>query len=606
MLHYKILAMKYIYLISFGLLILLSCKKDLLDIPDPKSVYDVWDDPQKATLYVNDLYERSNPSGFGGNSGNSDESPGGYTLMYGLATPETNTGAFSVATYQTIRYINIAIEELNSSEMKPIDIAMIKGQVHFLRAWVYWDKLVKYYGGVPLILDVIDPFTRDINVPRSTTKDCIEQIIADLDIAAANLPAEWPDYEYARVTRGAALALKGRILLFWASPQFNPNNNIDRWQKAYDANKSALDTLDTDGYKLLRNFDEIFTEEEGNDEAIFIVAYDGITFTHEWERDCRPEYAGGLGTENNPTWNLVKAYPMRNGLKITDPESGYDSAQFWEDRDPRFYETIAYNGCDWEFSGISESMVLNYMYYIKDDRTGIVKRDTNGNPKIEALTESFSSTGFFCKKGINNVGISTSKVTESDVNWIEIRFAEVMLNFAECANEIGNNDEALEQLYDLRKRVRIDRYSDDYYGLDPNMNQDELREAIMTERQIELAFENKRYWDLRRRNAFTGGANSVLTLNGTKRYANIMILDSAFRYEIFQDSLEDGLIDLSKSSELSKYFDSYLVEENEPFNYLINYNFFGLPYDVLDKSPAIEQTEGWDYAGDGRFDPLAE
>ncbi|MFC2137135.1 RagB/SusD family nutrient uptake outer membrane protein, partial [Bacteroidota bacterium] len=581
--------MKKIFLIVFSLLVLFSCKKDLLDIPDPKSVYEVWDNPQKASLYINDLYGRCLPSDFSGNSEKSDESPGGNNFMYGMVTPETESdiGHFSAATFRSIRYINIALEELESSNMKPKYIKLMKGQAYFLRAWTYWDRLVKYYGGVPLITNALNPYTEEIDVPRNTTKECIEQIVADLDSATANLPAEWYDNEYARVTRGSAMALKGRVLLFWASPQYNPNNELDRWQMAYDANKAALDTLDADGYDLHRKFEEIFLAE-ANEEAIFIAAYGGIDATHEWDWDTRPVYAGGSGLENHPTWNLVKAFPMENGLKITDPASGYDSSKYWEDRDPRFYETIAYNGCEWNFSGVNDNVLLNYIYYVKNEGTGQVEMDAEGQPVIGALEESFSSTGFFCKKGIDP-DLSASDVTESKVDWIEIRMAEVMLNFAECANEIGNNTEALEQIYDLRKRVRIDEGANGTYGLDPNMGQDELREAIMTERQIELAFENKRYWDLRRRNAFVGDAYSVLQLNGTRRSANIMILDSAYNITNFQDSLRNGLIDLSRASEISKYFEAFIIEENDPINYPQPlYNFFPISFNVLEKAPNLQ------------------
>ncbi len=108
---------------------------------------------------------------------------------------------------------------------------------------------------------------------------------------------------------------------------------------------------------------------------------------------------------------------------------------------------------------------------------------------------SLSKTGFYCRKAINET-YTADAVDKSGTDWIEIRLAEVMLNLAECANAIGRQDVALDMLTQLRKRAGIQAGADQSYGLKAGMSQDEMFEAIVTERKIELAFEGKRYWDL--------------------------------------------------------------------------------------------------------------
>jgi hypothetical protein len=182
------------------------------------------------------------------------------------------------------------------------------------------------------------------------------------------------------------------------------------------------------------------------------------------------------------------------------------------------------------------------------------------------------------------------KLTGTD--WIEIRFAEVLLNLAECANELGKSDEAYEELKAIRTRAKID-VGDGFYGLKQNMTTEEMRTAILDERRIEFAFENKRYWDLRRHNLFAS------KLNGTRRYGIRTILKKEFANKDFE-AVRDK-IDLN--TEYEKYFtiEKWLKDEQFSINYIQpQYNFFAIPQNMRDRSPSVEQTKDWG----GTFDPL--
>ena len=581
---------KYIFYLTF--LIFLTGCEDVLDRPDPSAINpEVWDSEQAATLYLNKLYAECLPT-FSGNSQYSDESPGGDNYMYGTLTAE-DVGNFSLDNYRKIRNINIAIDEAMNGSLPEDAKNRILGQAYFLRAWRYWE-LVKLYGGVPLALEPQDPYNDDLNIPRSKTSECVEQIVWDLDKAIAGLPASWPTSERGRVTRGAAAALKGRVLLFWASPQYNPENKTSRWQRAYDANKAAKDTLEKDGYGLYPDFENIFLEE-GNDEGIFGRLYDyGVDKVHTWENSCRPRAVGlDGGTANNPTIHLVNAFPMKNGLNIDDPASGYDSVFYFRGRDPRFYATIAYNGCLWEFNGFPAGRKQwNYYYF-----TLSVDQEDTLEQSVE--TESPTTTGFYCRKAVNS-NIPQDQVRQTGTDWIEIRFAEVLLNLAECAAELGYLNEAKTALVAIRRRAGIEA-GDGSYGITAE-SVAEMVEAVMLERQVELAFEDKRYWDLRRRNLFAE------KLNGTYRYGIKTFLkpipDSTLAQTVNWFRTIRDTIDLNNNFDEYFYTELWLKDERSEINYPQPlYNFFAIPPAMLDRSPAIEQTLGWD---NGTFDPLEE
>jgi hypothetical protein len=381
----------------------------------------------------------------------------------------------------------VLLREVDKGTMPAASKTKIKAQAYFLRAFKYFE-LVKLYGGVPYVTEPQDWLTDSLYVPRNKTSECIALIVKDLDSAALGtkeLIASQGTGNRGRITSYAALGMKGRVLLYWASPQFvGPGTTsadvAARWEKAYQANKFAYDEMIAGGHALFPNFSNVLLDEgSGNKELIIIRSY-GITNNYNsFETGSRPSSMGSGGS-NQPTLNLVNAFPMSDGTPIT-ASADYDSTQYFKNRDPRFYATIAYNGSVWPLGGQNNYRIWTY---------------TNTNSET-----STSTTGFYNKKGVN---LSPTKETAMNgaADWVEMRLAEVMLNLAECAAKTNRITEAYDMLTAIRSRAGITN-GNGFYGLNPNMTANEMVTAVLLERQIELAFEGKRYQDLRRTRLFT-------------------------------------------------------------------------------------------------------
>jgi hypothetical protein len=230
-------------------------------------------------------------------------------------------------------------------------------QAYFLRGYQYF-KLVQMYGGVPYVTYPQDWVTEDLYVPRNKTSECFDLIAKDLDSAAlapAELIATQAGSDRGRITRYAALGMKGRVLLYWASPQFvgpsTPAAEVTaRWERAYQANKKAYDEMIASGHALFGTFGNVLTDEGGaNKELIMIRSYGTTGYYNSFENTSRPQ-SQGQGGSYQPTWNLVQAFPMADGTPIAQ-SSTYDSVLYFKNRDPRFYATIAYNGAVWPLGG---------------------------------------------------------------------------------------------------------------------------------------------------------------------------------------------------------------------------------------------------------------
>ena len=598
--------------------VLLSGCADVLDKRDLNVVDDIiWEDEGQATLYLNRIYDENMPTmSLGANEAYSDESYSSSQtitdLMYGFYGPSEIDVVRELHkdNYQLIRRINICIEGLESSSLADVLKRPILGQALFWRAWRYW-QMVKQHGGVPMVTRVQDPFfEEDLGIPRSSTTESIAQIIEDLDTAIEYLPVDWAlDNDKGRITSGAAAAFKGRVLLAWASPLFNRSNDQSRWQDAYDANTQAVELLSqmSTPRALHPEFTTIFTESiSDNPEAIIYRRYSanaGTEYTSGWEGRVRPPSGGGDGA-SAPTWDLVQAFPMRNGKHINEADSGYDPDRYWLNRDPRFYATVAHNGSDWEMQGRELDKAWTYTRTILE------------NNRVPA-------TGFYNKKA-TNPEIEPNNVSQTSTHWMELRYAEVLLNLAECANELDQRSESIELVSQIRARAGIFP-GDGSYGLSAAGSKEELRERIMIERQIEFAFENKRYWDLRRRLMFRNDlGNYVKKLNGTQRRGldirpvapwSDVITEANSPYIGWKRidtlvALHPDAIDFNDVADIQTYFstevktmEAIVNGTRQDLNYLELYDFFAVPSAILQSSPAVEQTLGWI---NGTFDPLAE
>ncbi|HYT71715.1 MAG TPA: RagB/SusD family nutrient uptake outer membrane protein [Gemmatimonadales bacterium] len=551
----------------------------ILDLKDLTAINeaDVWKSPALAEAYVSHIYLDNLPGWSTGDATTSDESPGGTAYMYGQLT-ENSVGYWQdTVPYRQIRRINILLAEIDGGTLDTALVKKLKGEAYFFRAWRYWE-LVKRYGGVPLVLRP-QALTDNLLVPRTRTSECVAQIISDLDSAVALLPAVSVGAgNDGHVHQGTALAVKGRVLLYYASPQFNRTDDMTRWQNAYDANHAARDYLAGHGFGLYPEFEKVWFVEM-NREAVFVRRYQfpgsrveqngqEIGAVHRWAAATRPldESQNATGA-NRPTLEMVNAFPMRDGRPIAN-NPAYDSLYFWKSRDPRFYATIAYNGAGWPLSGKTGRRQWTY-----------VGGETN-NP---------TPTGFYARKAVDPSQDALGAFN-GQTQWIEIRYAEVLLNLAEAANAIGNTQEAYDQIIALRARAGIDPGTG-LYGLDPGMTRQQMQDAIMLERRIEFAFEAKRFWDLRRNMLFES------QLNGTRRHR----VTIALKVPVADWLLVRDTVDLD--SKYPDYFDTQvkLLDTQFDINWQPNYYFFAIPPSQRQTNGNLEQTMGW--AG-GTFDPL--
>ncbi|UII19554.1 RagB/SusD family nutrient uptake outer membrane protein [Fulvivirga ligni] len=365
-----------------------------------------------------------------------------------------------------------------------------KSEARFIRAWHYFN-LVKRYGGVPLMGDVVRQLGDDLEIPRSSFDECISYIVSELNDITGTLrtyPVSNPSSDAHVVTREAAMALKARVLLYAASPLFNGGNidgsnpltgyaslDNEKWKAAADAAKQLMDE---GTFSLQANYLDVFLEE-GNSEVIFFRP-EGPNNVMETNNGPVGFSGQGLGQgRTSPSQNLVDAFPMLDGKSIGDPTSAYVYNQNdpYANRDPRLENTVLHNGSLW----------LN---------TILETFEGGKNRPGGALQQT--RTSYYLRKFMGKFE-TASGYSSTTHDWVVFRYAEVMLNYAEAQNEYsGPSTDIYQVLKDLRARSGIEAGLDDMYGLKAGMSKDEMREAIHNERRIEMAFEEQRYWDLRR------------------------------------------------------------------------------------------------------------
>jgi starch-binding outer membrane protein, SusD/RagB family len=608
------------YLMNTGKLIMITalaiiiglpgCKKDdeFFDIEDPQGIDSkIWSDEGAVGLFLNRTYGLIIPQWptAGGIHNTSDELNNVNTaFLYGTLNENSVTDIGTGNTITTNRYFdirrcNIAIEGLNEGTLPDATKQILKGQFFFLRAYTYF-KLVSLYGGVPLVLSSQGLDGSELNVPRSKTSECIAAIVKDLDSASANLPAAWIGNDIGRVTRAAASAVKGKVLMYWASPQFNPTNIASRWDAAYDACLAAYNQCVGDGYILIPNYANIFTTED-HKEVLLVRKYNtSRDLGNAIEGVTRPDSeTDGPSVQNQPTWNLVQGYTMSNGLPTSHASSGYNSIMFWQNRDPRFDASISYNGGAWPLSGKATRKQWSH--------TGVP--DEAANTIV---------TGFYCKRLCNTTLTAAQSVYASGtgggsgMDWIEMRFAEVVMNLAECANETGRLAEAKDKVRLIRQRAGIVVGSFDY-GLDVATDAASMRSLILNERMIEFAMEGKRYWDLRRtRNLGLISARQSYKLAAKLPYVAGNLPTggpvAGRTYIDVPNAAGTRPRDTANLNNQSVYSAIYTVpgtiaslEGSNVVSIPASYYFYALPNFFSQNSFVIQQTLGWI---NGTFDPL--
>jgi len=591
-----------------------SCKKVLDNVDQNYAAADqVFNDSTLAVLNLNYIYNSNLPD-WAGSTGGAISNPGGLsdetyndnkffrgTLTNGDVS-DISTGSAVSNNYGKIRFINTFIRDVNNGTMPQGTKNRMIAQALFLRAFRYFD-LVRLYGGVPLVLTPLEAVGTEAKeaalVPRSKTSECIQQIVNDLDSGIKYLPKKWASKDdWGRITAGGALAFKGRVLLTYASPQFvtsgtsdpnNPASITERWEAAYQVNAQAVALLSANGWGLNSSYENMWFTEVNNPEAVLVTGYNNFSTETKknstYDNSTRPSYLGTAGGSNQPTWDIVKAYPMKDGKKPGDPTSAYTYSDqaFYNNRDPRFDKTIAYNGCTWNIAGNQNYRLWTYFY--------------NADPKkptvFTTVESKATTTSFYCRKAIDPA-VSPGNAQYSGTDWMEMRYAEVLLNLAESAAATGRLSEAYDNLKLIRKRAGIEAGASGLYGLAAGMDKVQLINAVMYERQIEFAFEGKRFWDLRRRKMFAS------VLNGKVRTGLQINIKTGAPASLSTSPFTGR--DILTADQAYPYFT--LNVKNMDNGYTINwkdeYYFFGIPLAALNNNPKLEQNAGWG----GTFDPL--
>lgn len=578
----------YILVISLST----SCKK-VLDVENINSYSPekVWNDANLANAYMANIY-----SVFGNWNAaadwRSDQLAG--IPFYPDAVSVTN-GGLGNWDYGRIRLINQALVDVEKGSLPTADKNAILGQAYFLRAYVYFG-MVATYGGVPYIKIPQDRYADDLDVPRNSTKECFEFIAKDLDQAIAMLPKKTAPSSgnWGKIDGNFALAFKAKVLLYKASPQFNPSSPWDNafWADAYATNKLAYDDLKGQGFALVDNYSNIALTER-NSEVIFSVINKFPNKVANWDNGTRPGSLSRGPAGSCPTWNFVKAFPMKDGKLYNDPTGAYYKTDeqflksYWENRDPRFDKSILWNGKAYPVSG----KVDGYRQYTA---LGVAPAlDNFGiNPNSTEKSENGNRyTGLFILKN-GRLDLKQEQVEQYDTDFVLMRFAEVMLNYAEAANETGRAAEALDILKQIRKRAGIDPGAAANYGIIA-ISRDQIRKAIMDERNIEFCFEGHRFNDLRRWRMFS-------VLNNNPKYGIESIAISADGSEMPISAAAAQ----AKANQLKENNFKYVVLQIPRTGVQMNvvpdkYYFAPISQTIIGKTKKLEQNKDWG----GTFDP---
>jgi len=492
-----------------GVMLFSACEKDILDKTPLDSYSDasVFGSVSLSQAYVNALYQvfpNWNYDWWSGDRNKSyalscitDEAYNQYNL---IGSTNWNTGAVTADNnygYDTWNYHWGYVQRANYFLSKaagvpltsPAEVTLMdqtKGEVFYIRAYSYYIMAIEY-GGLPLISKPFE-LNSDFNVARSGFKETVDFIVADLDKAASLLPVTRPGSELGRLTQGAALALKSRILLHLASPQWNASNDMALWQKASDAALSVINS--PAGYTLSTNYADIYTQRT-NPEIIYqhflygggSWGAPGGSFVIYETFNAPSGFHGWAGY--TPTQNLVDAYNMTNGKLITDPASGYNPQNPYKDRDSRLFATVLYDSvafispdfCKWRYSTNGRTTNITQFWEGGYDSAG--GAGGGGETKTGYTFKKYFDTSFNYDKGD----------PEPPRTWIVSRLGEIYLNYAEAQFNLGHADVAATYMNKLRKRAGI---TTDLAASDVTMAR------IQNERQVELAYEGFRFFDVRR------------------------------------------------------------------------------------------------------------
>ena len=414
-------------------------------------------------------------------------------------------------------------------------------ELRFLRAYFYFE-LFRTYGDVPLVTTTLTNAQAN-NITRTPADQIVKFIVDELDAVAPYLPVSYitePGAEIGRATRVAAFALKARTLLYAASPLFNPSNDRSKWEKAAEACKFILDNASTWGLKL-SSYGSLWGQDAFfNSELIFGL---GRGESNSFEMANYPVGVENGASGNCPSQSLVDQYEFQdNGetfaqrypggidLNLVDPYEGLD---------PRFALTVVKNGDEWPTNGAQKKVIETF------------QGGFNASPKYGA-----TPTGYYLRKYVDGSCVTTAdNQTTRRHTWILFRLGEFYLDYAEAVfNATGSANDATygmtanEAVNTLRNRpdIQMPKFTEDG---------DAWVERYERERLVELAFENHRFWDVRR------------WKKGDKYFRTI------------QTATISSSMQLSRSTVTRQWDDKYY--------------FYPIPQSELKKNPNLTQNPGW-------------
>ena len=538
---------KVIYtILALSLLFFASCKKYLSQVPDDNITLDkTFGSWPTANQFLANVYSRI-PDEYGQRDAGGGQNAGIWTCASDEAeltwqdrvANNINNGSWDASSgivdsywanyYQGIRAASIFIQKADGiSGLSPDQIKMHKAEARALRA-IFYFYLMRIYGPLVLMGETAVPVDANLQIPRNSYDECTDYVAGELQTASQDLPVQYAsnDQDGGRITKGAALAIRAQALMYAASPLFNGNTDYaalknkdgkplisqtydaSKWKTAasayhdfisqfvpsiYDLNVEMTNGV-IDAYMSYKNA----IIKDWNKEAILVRVSNSVG---PWQYALTPYHNGAPGgndsrggTAIDATQNMVDAFFTANGRSIDDPLSGYVSSGYsnfqaplddqvraiynpWVNREPRFYVDITYSGSLWLDTQNGE-IHTEFFYH--------------GNSGHSQTSNDYSRTGYVARKAM---GFGAWNVNNRTLPLL--RLAEVYLNYAECLNESDPaNPDILKYLNLIRVRAGIPAYGS--ASLPAPASQDDMRMALRKERRVELAFENNRYFDVRR------------------------------------------------------------------------------------------------------------
>ncbi|OKL40091.1 RagB/SusD family nutrient uptake outer membrane protein [Pontibacter flavimaris] len=495
-----------------GLLLTTACNDDFLERPPQNQISDAtfWKSKDDLSKALNAVYSQLTREEIIYDDGSTDNAYAQYpweSVATVVSAGTINTNSNAGWGYTGIRRANQLLENADNIEMDAELRERFKAEARFLRTWFYWDMVLRF-GDVPLVTSTLGAGEED--VPRTPRAEVVNFLLTELTQIAETLPVAYgggDSNERGRVTKGAALALKARILLNEASPRFN-TGDANKWKAAADAAQEVMglgytlfrvneetgkdleddyaawvDFADSEDEKIfrlgLRSYEKLFHQQyEGNSEVIldrqFIMQVDP-----QWNNTYLPPSMLNGWSSVTPTQNLVNAYGnYKTGgpANILDPQVRADLylsenpafANEYRNRDPRFYASIMFNGNPW--NALEDGFKFTWQ----------IGGSNN------------SQTGYNFRKLVDPQAHREN--IDNHANIILLRYAEVLLSYAEAMNEYSGPDATVyAALNEVRERAGMPPVDEAVYN-----SKESLRELIRNERRIELALEGQRYMDIRR------------------------------------------------------------------------------------------------------------